>query len=129
MNSWKRPRSLAEVAEWSSSFADAGNHLAGFLHHFAIAPSPAMLAEPPRLLAPHFENGDVCDAYFAAVAATLAPTLGAPRPAWTDAPERFLRKPWFASPGPAMRACLLLESPARFRERNLFVTANALSVA
>lgn len=35
----------------------------------------------------------------------------------------------FASPGRHMRALLLVESPAQFRERNRFVTANALSVA
>jgi hypothetical protein len=71
----------------------------------------------------------VCDAYYAATAATLAGRIGERHPAWTRDPERYLTNPWFASPGPSMRACLLLESPARFRERNLFVTANALSVA
>jgi hypothetical protein len=40
-----------------------------------------------------------------------------------------LPTPWFATPGRAMRATLILESPASFRERNLLVTANALSVA
>ena len=36
---------------------------------------------------------------------------------------------WFASPGAALRATLLLESPAAFRERNFFVSENALERA
>jgi hypothetical protein len=40
-----------------------------------------------------------------------------------------LRTPWFAWPGPSLRATLLAESPAPFRERNLFVSANALTRA
>ncbi len=88
-----------------------------------------MVAETPSLLRGLFEQGDIADAYLAATAAALAAQLGEARPEWTEAPERYLRQPWFASPGASMRACLLLESPAAFRERNLFVTANALSVA
>ena len=52
-----------------------------------------------------------------------------PRPGWSTEPERYLHSPGFASPGSSICACLLLESPGPFRERNLFVTANALSVA
>ena len=124
-----RPQSLAEVAEWSESWSDVSYNLADFLHEFAARPAPGMLCDRPRLLANVFAEGEVCDAYLAATAATLAPKIGEPRPTWTEEPDRYLRLPWFASPGSSMRACLLLESPARFRERNLFVTANALSVA
>ena len=84
---------------------------------------------PRALLAGLFSGGEVCDAYLAGTAATLAAQMGEPRPEWVDRPSRYRATPWFASPGADMRACLLLESPARFRERNLFVTANALSVA
>lgn len=125
----RRPYSLAEVAEWSNTSNEAAYNLKDFLHEFAARPSPAMLEQRPRLLAPIFEGGDIADAYLAATAATLAPRIGVHWPAWTEEPGRYLRTPWFASPGAQMRACLLLESPARFRERNLFVTANALSVA
>jgi hypothetical protein len=125
----RRPRSLAEVADWSESWKELSYHLADFLHEFAARPSEAMLVDRPRILAAVFDGGEICDAYLAATAATLAPKIGKSRPAWTEEPDRYLRKPWFASPGSSMRACLLLESPARFRERNLFVTANALSVA
>jgi hypothetical protein len=125
----QRPQSLAQVAGWSESWKELSYHLADFLHEFAARPAVAMLVDRPRLLKDMFENGEICDAYLAATAATLAARIGTTRPPWTDESDRFLAKPWFASPGSSMRACLLLESPARFRERNLFVTANALSVA
>ncbi len=127
--SYHRPKSVAQVAEWSHSVNEFGYHLQDFLHEHAARPDPAMFREHPRLLRGLFAQGDICDAYLAAVAATLAPKLGEPRPVWSEEADRYLDTPWFATPGSAMRACLLLESPARFRERNLFVTANALSVA
>jgi hypothetical protein len=125
----KRPQSLAEVAELSSSLNELSYHLADFLHEFESNPDLAMVTETPRLLSGLFQGGEIADAYLAATAEALAVRVGHPRPEWTEAPERYLRQPWFASPGASMRACLLLESPAAFRQRNLFVTANALSVA
>ena len=129
MSEGRRPRTLAEVAEWSADWNDLSYNLADFLHEFQAMPTVTMLQPCPRLLSEVFEGGKVCDAYLAAVAATLSGQLGEPSPEWVYKPERYLHTPWFATNGAAMRACLLLESPARFRERNLFVTANALSVA
>jgi hypothetical protein len=88
-----------------------------------------MLLEEPRRLAPLYEGGDVSDAYLAAAAVSLAREIDASPPAWAWAESRKLRRPWFAWPGPGLRAILLAESPAPFRERNLFVSANALSRA
>lgn len=123
----RRPGSLAEVAAWSTSFEDFAFHVHDFLHHFQASPGMDGLTETPALLAGRFTQGEIADAYLAAV--ELAHTLELPRPTWTQAPERFCRNPWFATPGRSMRATRLLESPPGFRERNLFVTANALSVA
>jgi hypothetical protein len=84
----------------------------------------------PPLLAPRFgELGHVQDAYLAATAEELARKHSLPLPVWTEASERQLHRPWFASPLAALRAVLLLESPAGFRARNLFVSENALSRA
>ncbi|MBY0505338.1 MAG: hypothetical protein K2X03_15600 [Bryobacteraceae bacterium] len=88
-----------------------------------------MLADPPALLAHQDPHGAIWDAYLAAVAVALAARLSQSAPPWTRLPNRTLREPCFASPGRHMRALLLVESPAPFRERNLFVSANALSVA
>lgn len=127
--SWQRPASLAAVAAQSETWEEVASAIADFLHEFQRRQDLAMLEESPPLLVDRFPGGEIADAYLAAVGATLAEQYCQPAPEWTRAPERYLHHPWFATPGAAMRACLLLESPARFRERNLFVTANALSVA
>jgi hypothetical protein len=88
-----------------------------------------MLAAEPRLLAGRIEEGDVAHAYLAATAVYLARSINAIPPAWVRNEARKLRSPWFASRGRAIRATLLAESPAPFRERNLFVSENALSRA
>jgi len=42
------------------------------------------------LLAGLFSGGDVCDAYLAGTAATLAAQMGESRPEWVDRPSRYL---------------------------------------
>jgi hypothetical protein len=69
------------------------------------------------------------DAYLAATAEWLAWKFDLPPPGWAFEPARSLRRPWFASQLASLRAVLLLESPAPFRSRNLFVSENALSRA
>ena len=113
-----RPDSLAEVARRAADERAFEFELADFLHEFAFHGDEGMLAAEPALLRDRYQNGAVFDAYLAAVA-----------PDWTRAPQRVLREPWFANPGRHMRALLLVESPAALPERNLFVSANALSVA
>ena len=124
-----RPQSLVEVALDCPALNEFSMRLADFLHEFSAHPSSSMVSGQPPLLRDSMESGDVADAYLAATAEALSTSLGTRRPEWTEAPERYLRRPWFARRGSSMRACLLLESPAAFRQRNLFVTANALSVA
>ncbi|MFN0104037.1 MAG: hypothetical protein ACKV2U_18380 [Bryobacteraceae bacterium] len=124
-----RPDSLAEVARRSVDAGTFAYELVDFLHEFALRGEASMLAEQPEPLCYRYELGGVHDAYLAAAAVYLCGKLACFPPLWTRDPERSLREPWFASPGRHMRALLLVESPAAFRERNLFVTANALSVA
>ena len=124
-----RPHSLAEVASRTTDARTFEFELADFLHEFASRGDATMLAEPPAVLQGRCPQGYIYDAYLAAVAVSLVARLDASSPAWTIEPARILREPWFAIPGRHMRALLLVESPAAFRERNLFVTANALSVA
>jgi len=124
-----RPRSLAEVAAWSETRQAFTRHLADFLDQFYLERRPGMLGEEPARLRDRIHDGEVADAYLAATAVALARVVGASPPRWAREESRKLRWPWFASPGRAIRATLLLESPAAFRERNLFVSANALSRA
>lgn len=125
----RRPGSLAEVADAAIDRTAFQFALAEFLDQFSIDQSSDMLSREPDMLADRFPAGDVCDAYLAAVAVALARDIRATPPAWSWQEGRKLRRPWFAHPGAALRATLLLESPAPFRERNLFVSANALSRA
>ena len=124
-----RPRTLVEVAGLAAGGDSFDRCLANFLDEFYAAPKREALAVEPRLLAPQFgELGHVQDAYLAA-AEELARAFQLPVPAWTTGAARKLHHPWFASPLAALRAVLLLESPAGFRARNLFVSENALTRA
>ncbi|HEY0455570.1 MAG TPA: hypothetical protein VGE41_04305 [Verrucomicrobiae bacterium] len=100
-----------------------------FLNEFRFAPGPERLAEQPKRLVEVVEKGEICDAYLAAVAETLAGEHGMAVPSWAWSEDRKLHRPWFALPWAGLRAVLLHESPAAFRSRNLFVSANALSRA
>jgi hypothetical protein len=123
-----RPKSLAEVARLTLNGSSFDRSLANFLDEFYAAPDGSALAEAPVLLAPSSGDlGQVQDAYLAAAAEELARARGLDCPAWAADEARRLHRPWFASPLAALRAALILESPAGFRSRNLFVSANALS--
>jgi hypothetical protein len=124
-----RPGSLADVAVLAGDARTFAYALSEFLDQFRLERRVAMLANEPARLAARYEGGLVADAYLAAVAVSLAREIGVPPPAWAWHDSRKLRRPWFAHPGAALRATLLSESPAPFRERNLFVSANALSRA
>lgn len=125
-----RPKTLAEVAALTLQGDSFDRCLANFLDEFYAAPQAVALADSPSRLAPtHDELGRVQDAYLAATAEELARHFSLPTPAWTADEARKLHRPWFASPLAALRAVLLLESPAGFRSRNLFVSENALSRA
>lgn len=125
-----RPGTLAEVARLARAGDSFDRCLANFLDEFYTAPNPKVLMEVPPLLAQELgESGRVQDAYLAATAEELARVHHFPVPQWTDDDTRKLHRPWFASPLLALRAVLLLESPAAFRARNLFVSENALTRA
>ena len=125
-----RPRTLAEVAQLTLDGDSFDRCLANFLDSFSAAPDAVALAAQPVLLAPAFgEPGRVQDAYLAATAEELARARNFPVPTWAGDDVRKLHRPWFASPLAALRAVLLLESPAAFRSRNLFISENALSRA
>lgn len=117
-----RPGSLAEVAERAREGFDA--RLREFLDCFYTAESTArgrMIAGEPAQIAP------VHDAYLAAVAEHLARRFGLGIPQWTDNPGRFLARPFFAGGLDSLKAILIAESPAAFRRRLIFVSADALS--
>ena len=125
----QRPKSLVEVAEWSETDEELSYNLRDFLDEFKRLRDPVMVRDEPISMIGRVDLGEVADAYFAAVAVSLAREVEAVPPLWSLADARKLRKPWFAEPGPHIRATLIAESPGPFRERNLFVSRNALSRA
>lgn len=123
-----RPESLAEVAQLALDGDSFDRCLANFLDEFCESPNDEALRPTPVLLAPRFgELGQVQDAYLAAVAEELARKYNLAYPPWAESEDRKLHWPWFASDLASLRAVLILESPAGFRSRNLFVSENALS--
>jgi hypothetical protein len=125
-----RPKTLAEVADIAAEGESFDRSLANFLDEFYSSPCAEALEDAPRLLEPMLgERGRVQDAYLAATAEELARTCQFSAPAWTECEARKLHRPWFASSLASLRAVLILESPAAFRARNLFVSENALTRA
>ena len=124
------PQTLAEVARLAAEGESFDLCLRNFLDGFFARPGGgALAAEPERLAEKLPQLGAVEDAYLAATAEWLAWKYDLSPPHWVFEPARFLRRPWFASQLAALRGLLLLESPAPFRSRNLFVSENALSRA
>jgi hypothetical protein len=124
-----RPKSLKEVAELTLRGEPFDICLRNFLDEFREAPGFGGVEQEPVKLKGVMEKGELYDAYLAAVAESLVSEHGLAMPSWAWAEDRKLRRPGFALPWDGMRAILLVESPAAFRSRNLFVSANALSRA
>jgi len=118
-------QSMANVREQS----DFSYAIKNFLDRFKLNPDLALLQEEPDLLSPSLADGGYADAFVASTAAYLCQVHGFSAPAWVNEKCRIMPRPWFAAKSPNMRAILLQESPAAFRIRNLFVSANALSRA
>jgi hypothetical protein len=119
---------LAQVAESALRGESFDLCLRNFLDEFYFAPKQdALDPEPAPLREALPEKGAVYDAYLAATAEALATHAELNTPSWAYAESRKLRHPWFALNFASLRALLLVESPAAFRSRNLFVSENALS--
>ncbi len=125
-----RPKTLAEVARLALQGQSFDLCLRNFLDEFYHRPAQeALTTEPARLREALPEMGEIYDAYLAATAEALAYQADLNTPSWAYEESRKLRHPWFALTLASLRAVLLLESPAAFRSRNLFVSENALSRA
>jgi hypothetical protein len=109
--------------------ADFSFALRNFLDRFYSKPSVQTLLDEPELMADRLEDGGLADAYVASAAAWLCQVYDLEAPVWIDHKSRIMKRPWFAAKTPNLKAILLQESPAAFRVRNLFVSANALSRA
>lgn len=125
-----RPFTLAETARrlnglWSAQLRDFWVCIGDFLDDWYAADQYAreeMLGgEPPATFDPRF------DAYLAALAEHLALTSGLPVPAWAGQPQRFLEQFWFPTEFGSLHALALVQSPAAFRRRGIFVDHTAFA--
>lgn len=112
-----------------ASRSDFSYAIRNFLDRFKTNPDPALLTDEPALLYPSLEDGGYADAFVASTVAYLCQVHNFKAPAWVNAKCRIMPVPHFAAKTPKMKAILLQESPAAFRVRNLFVSANALNRA
>lgn len=94
-------------------------HLMNFVDDFRFYKNPEMVAQ-------HFELSDEkMDALLAATVAHLCDELNLEIPAWVwDVPTT--QTPFFVSGIESLKAIALVESPVRFRQRNVFVLSNFL---
>lgn len=120
-----RPLSIAEIAERASGGTQPFDlAVREFLDSWQASSRDARadaLAEEPVLV------GKVEDAYLAALAEHLASIDRADVPKWTEAPNRFLKEPFFAGGLQSLKAILIVESPSAFRRRLIFISADGLS--
>jgi len=127
--SFKRPQSLSEAAEWSEDAASFSFHIRDFLDDFYADPRLERLKDEPPVRGEILSDNGLADAYLAAIAEHLSRQFRFPVPAWSASPSRILKHPWFAMESHGARMLLLIESPPAFRERNIFVSADALTRA
>ena len=121
--------SLSQVAEATLAGERFDLALRTFLDQFRSSPDLILLKDEPGCLSGRVPQGEVFDAYLGATADALSAEFHLAVPDWAASASRRLPLPWFALPWAGLRSVLLLESPAPFRSRNLFVSANALTRA
>ena len=124
-----RPKTLAEVAAISRDAETLGFAIPNFLDEFYAEPLAERLVDEPRTLTAQLRDEGLADAYLAGIADHLSRLYHFTPPPWVSGPGRILKNPWFAMESHGGRMCMLIESPPAFRERNIFVSANALSRA
>ena len=96
--------------------------LMDFVDDFRRRRDLAAISEPFSLEHERF------DAMAASTAERLCDEIGAPPPSWrADVPA--CTHPWFVSGLESLKAIAIVESPARFRVRKIFVLENFLSRA
>lgn len=88
-----------------------------------------LFADEPRRLAGHFDKGAICDAFLAAMAHYFYCENRHPTTEWAQQESGVLEVPWFSTPLLVFRAVQLRDTPSAFKEKNIFIIENALTVA
>lgn len=122
----ERPTTLRQIAAQSDSLDEFGRHFRDWLHELRRWSSrgkvTAAIREEPKRLDRKFAQGAVADAWLAAYAEFIARRIGCPAPGWSQQRTRVSPEPWFATDehNPVLRLGALRDSPAPFKNRNLF---------
>lgn len=106
--------------------SDFSYAIKNFLDRFKSNPDASLLQDEPELISNLIGDEGYADAFVASTAAYLCQIHDLTAPSWVNQKCRIMPRPWFAAKSGNMKAILLQESPAAFRVRNLFVSANAL---
>lgn len=115
---WPRP-SPGETAERVQNGADWRMAMRELVDGLLMG-GPFDQTEPVRV-EPRF------DSYLAAVVEHVSAARGVAAPAWVLDPDRFLHEFWWPHGNAAFQAACLVQSPAAFRRRGIFIGATTLS--
>jgi hypothetical protein len=124
-----RPRSARAVAGRADTLERFGMNIRDWFHELrhmtTRAGFLAAVSHRPRRLRGAFPGGQIADAFLAGQVEYLCRHANIPPPRWTRSSEYVLDDPWFghsdASAG--LRAILIRDAPAEFKNRNLFTTS------
>ena len=120
-----RPRSLQGVVLLGMKHGGTGSFLREFLDEFYMEEDSTvlegMLDEEPPL-----STNERLNAYVAAVAEYLALRYKLKIPSWVHEEHRFLKSPDFPWGLESLKATFIMESPASFRKRLIFVPSDPL---
>ena len=123
----QRTESLREIAEHADSIEVWGLALGDLLDEISFRRGHGRLIAscfqaPPPVLRGKFLQGELADAFGAALAEHLAAEdARQPAPAWTRERARFLATPWFADDSPKLREYLRTATPAAFQAHGIFI--------
>ena len=129
----KRPRSFAELSQRIiAGECDFSMGFAELLDTIFATPDTTkmqMLVEDPAKINA-YTHELWTDAYLGATAEHLCRIFNMNIPAWTEQPERYLHRPYFATGGlESLKAMYIIESPLSFRKRLIFTSAHPLARA
>jgi hypothetical protein len=119
-----RPMTMAELARAARQHIGDGQYVLRLCLQFVDDYREAVGDVRATLLstAPGTTGDPRWDAFLAALAEHLAYHDDRSVPRWVDRNSRFLRRWWFLSDLPSVKAAALAESPAAFRRRGIFLT-------
>jgi len=118
------PETLTRVAHRVETGTPLRAAVADFLDDLNLARDTDDVARRIRDEPPSVDSRT--DAYLGALAEHIAARAGLPTPSWSRHPDRFLDHFWWPTSVSGLAARAVVESPAAFRRRGIFVGASTL---